>query len=89
MNVLRIVINSIEDAKAGKKIVETATAENTVECKEPVTIAFLEKGMTSGKTSVMITLIAPDGTHYLGQCSGENFEQAYSAFKGAKERFGS
>lgn len=87
MNVLKIVINSVEDAKAGTPIVDTSTKENMQEGE--MTFAYLEKGMKSGKTSVMVIIKLADGTHAIGECSGDNFEKAHSAFKGAKERFGS
>ena len=87
MQKLTIKINSIEDAKAGKKIVETATKENTVECVN-LTAGILEGGMESGKTSIMFILEMPDGTHAVAQLTQDLLDGLNGAVRGAVERFG-
>ena len=87
METVKIVINSVEDAKNGVKIVETATVENIEETKN-ITFAILEKGMASGRSSLMVILVDKDGKHLTGQFTQGHLEALVGALKGAKQRFG-
>lgn len=87
---LKIVINSIEDAKAGKPIVEEINKDlsNLTEVEsEKMTIGILEKGTQAGQTSLMVIMKTPDGKFVMSQITGNMFEALISAYRGANERF--
>lgn len=84
---VKIIINSISEAKAGVPIVPGTLPENTHQATE-FNVGILEKGTEAGRTSVMIVLKNPDGTFTMGQCTAREFEAIAAALKGAKERFG-
>lgn len=87
MNHVKIKIQSVKEAEAGKRIIENATPETVTESQD-VTVAFLESGTASGRTSVMVCLGLPDGKTAIAQITPDNFEGIYAAFKGAQQRFG-
>jgi hypothetical protein len=87
MEQLRITINSLEDAKAGKPIDNRTTTENIRPTKD-FTVAILEGGMKSGRTSIMFTLGNADGTFSIAEMTPDQFEVLIGAFRGAIERFG-
>ena len=84
MEVLKIKIQSIQDAKDGigltdSKVIPTMTKD--------ITIGILEGGMQSGATSLMIILKVGD-KEYAAEMTPGHFEMLKSAYKGAVERFG-
>lgn len=81
----KVVIQSLEDAKMGKSLVDGVTSEN-IEKAEELTVAILEGGMESGKTSIMFIL--RDGNKAkVGEMSAAQMEMLIGAFKGAIQRF--
>jgi hypothetical protein len=82
MNSVKVVINSIEDSEAGKRIIEEDVKETT-----DITVGILERGTESGKTTLMFCLKYPDGKISLAQMTGRNFEALHQIYLGAKERF--
>lgn len=84
---VRVVINSLEDAKEGKPIDPEAKLEDITECEELI-VGILEGGMESGATSVMLSLRMPDGSVSMAQISAKQFHGIDGALKGAQERFG-
>jgi hypothetical protein len=81
MNSVKVVINSIEDSEAGKRIIEDVKEE------ADITVGILERGTESGKTTLMFCLKYPDGKISLAQMTGRNFEALHQIYLGAKERF--
>lgn len=51
-------------------------------------VAFLEAGMESGKTSVMLKVNLPDGSVAIVQTSSAMFLTLAAGLRGAMERFG-
>ena len=85
MIITEVVIQSLEDAKSGKALIEGIPKERITKAKE-LTVGILEGGMQSGKTSVMFIL--KDGnTAKVAEMSVNNFEMLAGAVKGAVERF--
>lgn len=90
MEAIKIVVNSLEDANAGKPIVEGVKKDlSNVHQAKNVTFGLLEKGMQSGRTSLMIILENPDGTFSVGQMTQDHLEVLNAAVRGAVGRFGS
>lgn len=86
MPMTKIVIQSIEDAKNGTKLVEGVTRENIHECEE-FSVGILEKGTQGGQTSIMF--ICRDGDKAtIGQMTANQFDMLIGAFRGAVQRFG-
>ncbi len=83
---IKIVINTIEDAKAGKKIDEETTKENIRETNR-MTVGILEKGTQGNRTSVMFILKNPDGTFSIAQCTAKELLAIADCVKGAQQRF--
>lgn len=81
-----ITIQSLEDARKGKPIMEGITMEDLAEAKK-FQFGILEGGMASGKTSLMFLLKDEDGIVHYAECSGSQFEMLISVFRGAVERF--
>lgn len=86
MVAVKTVVQSLEDAKAGKPIVEGLTLEKIKETHD-LTIGILEAGMTSGRTSLMFCLKMPDDTYSIAQMSAAQFEMVIAAVRGATQRF--
>jgi hypothetical protein len=86
MNSVKVVINSIEDSEAGKRIIEDVKEEDVKETTD-ITVGILERGTESGKTTLMFCLKYPDGKISLAQMTGRNFEALHQIYLGAKERF--
>lgn len=86
MTTLKIVISSLEDAKAGKPIVEGLKKEDIVETND-LTVGILEGGMSSGETSIMFLSKTPDGKTVVSQTSKALLEQVYAAILGAEQRW--
>lgn len=87
MEVLKIVINSLEDSKNGIPAIKGVTPENVKQTKD-ITVVILEGGTVSGATSLMFALKHPDGQICVAEITGNHLEGLYQAYKGAKERFG-
>lgn len=88
MVTVKVVIQSLEDAKNGMPLVEGGTEENTYETTEPITFAFLESGMQSGATSLGVIMKDKDGKNVFGQFSVRHFQQLSGILSGVLERFG-
>lgn len=81
-----IIIQSLQDAREGKKIVEGVERSDFHEC-EKFSVAILEHGTEGGQTSIMF--ICRDGNKAVaGQMTSNQFEMLISAFRGALQRFG-
>lgn len=87
MELVKVVIQSLEDAKNGKPIVEGSTVEKTEECKS-LTVGILEGGTKSGKTSLMFCLRMEDGSVKIAQMTANHFEMLHGSLRGAIQRFG-
>lgn len=85
MSVLTIKIQSLEDEKAGKLIIEGKS--HKVEEAQHLTIGILEAGMESGRTSISFISHLKDGTHVIAQASAAHFEMLIGAVRGAVQRF--
>lgn len=83
---VKLVIQSLEDVKTGKPVHERLTPENAIQSTD-LTIAILEAGMVSGKTSLMFIIGNPDGTFSVAEMSAAQFEMTVSAVRGAVQRF--
>lgn len=78
-----IVIQSIEDARNGKKLVEGVERENLHECEE-FSVGILEKGTVGGQTTLMF--ICRDGDNaVVGQMTANQFEMLVGS---VREGFG-
>lgn len=86
MEVTKIIIQSLEDAKNGRKLVEGVERGNFTETKN-FSVAILEAGTVGGQTSLMF--ICKDGDKAMaGQMTANQFEMLIGAFRGAIQRFG-
>ncbi len=86
MVAVKLVIQSVEDAKNGKPLLEGVTQENLHECEE-FSIGILEKGTIGGQTTLMF--ICKDGDKaVVGQMTANQFEMLIGAVRGAIQRFG-
>lgn len=77
----------MEDAKAGKPIVDGITMDQVKETKD-LTVGILENGTTSGNISFMFCLKNSDGTVSMAQMTANQFEMLHGAYMGARARFG-
>jgi hypothetical protein len=82
-----ITIQSIEDAKKGKPLIEGVVRENIHEC-ERFSVGILEAGTVGGQTSIMF-ICQDGGKAVVGQMTANQFEMLIGAFRGAIQRFGS
>lgn len=85
----KIVIKVIEK---GQPIIETVLNEKQGEKKEfkigrMETVGILEKGMVSGKTSLMFHIITEDGQNIIVETSALILAGIYSSVKGAELGF--
>ena len=88
MTTLDVTILTQQMSEAGHRIVEGATLENTVVCKD-LKVGICEAGMANGATSVMLAFTDPStGKHYIAQTSAAIFETVAGAVSGAVLRFG-
>lgn len=83
---ITIIINSIEDAKNNKPIVDGLNIGDITEATT-CTIGILEKGTKGGQTSLMFILQDADGKAFVAQCTANQFEGIIGAFRGAVQRF--
>lgn len=83
-----VIIQSLEDFKNGKPLIEGSTKENTYTTNEPVTFAILEGGTQSGATSISIIIKDKNGMNVVGQITKGHFDAINSALQGAIQRFG-
>lgn len=83
-----IVIQSLEDAKNGKGIIDIKL-EDSWKIKEAteLTIGILEKGTSGGQVSFMFMLEMSDGTFSMSQITANMFESLISIYNGAVQRF--
>lgn len=88
MNVLTIRIQSKADADAGMPAIEGVNNVDQVVQHPKVTVAILEGGMESGKTSLMIALQGNGDKVQIAEISAAAFEGLIGAFRGAQQRFG-
>lgn len=89
MNLVKVVINSLEDAANGKGIREDIASDlSNLKETEDITIGILENGTHSGQTTLMFCLKNNDGTVSMAQCTANQFEMLIGAFRGAVQRFG-
>jgi hypothetical protein len=86
MEKITIKINTMEDALNGKPLIEGKTPEQFTEA-DNITVGILEKGMASGRSSLMVLFEMPDGSVTFGQITPDQLEGINAAFKGAEERF--
>lgn len=83
---IKITIQSVEDAKAGKAIVPGLDMAKTEECQ--MEIGILEKGTVNGQTTLMFICTGEDGLTKCGQMTANQFEMLIATFRGAVQRFG-
>ncbi len=83
MSQITVVVQSLEEAKAGKGIVPGIKKVREI---KDLSFGILEKGTVGGQTTLMVVLKDGDQA-YIGQCTGNQFEGLVSAFKGADFRF--
>src|SRR4051794_19444012 len=83
MEVVKIVIQSLDDLKSGKPIID---GKPTMIPLKDITIGILEGGMTSGATSLSIILRDGDKA-YMGEMSIKHLSMLVSAVNGAEARF--
>jgi hypothetical protein len=88
MEPVKVVIQSIEDAKNGKPLIEGSTSENTYETTEPITFTFQEAGTKSGATSLGVIMKDKEGNNVFGQLTVGHFNMLSQVLKGVQERFG-
>ncbi len=88
METVKIRIQSLEDAAKGIPAIEGVHTLDDAELTKDVTIAFLEGGQASGKTSVMIGLRRSNGIVVVGELTQDNFLAVVAAYNGAVQRFG-
>lgn len=81
MQHLKIIVKEIEDLTPAEP--EILSYEEL----EFKTMVILEKGTTGGQTSLSFRLDGADGKHYLAQMTGNIFDTATGAFRGADYRF--
>lgn len=86
MEVLKIVINSEEDAKAGRGICEGLTKDQIIETKD-LTIGILENGTSLGQPVVMFVLRQPDGTAHVAQITANHFVSLVQVYNAAVTKF--
>jgi ApbE superfamily uncharacterized protein (UPF0280 family) len=87
MVAITIKIQSLEDAKNGKAIIDNVDISDLKEAKS-LTVGILEKGTEGGQTSLMFLLEDGDGkTYHMAQCTANQFEAILGAFRGADLRF--
>jgi hypothetical protein len=81
----KIIIQSLEDVANGMELMEGIPKESVSTAKD-FSVAILESGMVSGKTSLMFIL--KDGNKAkIAEMSAAQFEMLVGAVKGAVERF--
>jgi hypothetical protein len=80
---VKVKIQSIDDAQKGIGIID---GNPKVEESKSLTVGILEKGTVEGQTTLMFVLEFEDGVK-VAQCTGNEFEMLYGAFKGADKRF--
>lgn len=86
MEAVKVVIQSLEDARNGKALVEGLTAENSVQYKD-FTVGILEGGTMSGQTTLCFVLKGEDGQHHWGEMTAKHFEALHGIFQAAQARF--
>lgn len=85
MPVVRIKVFEKGD---GKQFDEIPGTKKKVICSDqPWDIGLLQSGMTSGKHSVMLNVLLPDGTLVVLEQSLSNWQMISAAFQGALERW--
>lgn len=87
MTAISVTVQSLEDVKAGKPLVEGIEAANIHEADQ-FQVAILERGTKGGQTSLMFILEDGHGNANIAQMTGNQFEMLVGAFRGALERFG-
>jgi len=81
-----IIIQSLEDARNGKPLIEGVIQENIHECRK-FSVGILEGGTVGGQTTLMF--ICQDGDKaVIGQMTANQFEMLIGAVRGAIQRFG-
>ena len=89
METLKIEIQSFEDAlKGGKVFTDFIKKGDIVTPVNIKSIAFLENGQTSGKTSVMFYIENGNGEKMIAELTKDLLLSATEALKGAIQRFG-
>jgi len=83
MPVGKIIIKRKSDSKPAFDIPQTAK----LEVVDNLEMAIVEGGMKSGKASVGLHTVLPDGTHVVIETSAEIFKGLAAALAGAEERF--
>lgn len=82
----KVTIQSLEDARNGKALIQGVIRENIHECEE-FSIGILEAGTEGGQTTLMF--ICKDGDKaVVGQMTANQFDVLIGAVRGAIKRFG-
>ncbi len=81
---LQIKINRHKETKPAWPDI---TEKNFVESLSLERAGILEKGMTSGKTSVALALKDANGGYYFAQTSAELIKALYHAIQGAEQQW--
>lgn len=87
MEVATIVIQSLEDAAKGENGLFSRPVDPKLCQYVPMRIQILERGMTSGKTSLAFGIEGGDGKFYIAQMTPDQMEMLIAVFRGARERF--
>ena len=88
MTTLKVLIQSLEDAKNGVPAIPGITHPEQTTSYPCVSAVIMEGGMQSGATSIMLVLQKdPTDRAHLGEISGKLLETLYSAYKGAQARW--
>lgn len=92
MRIVRLTIQSLEDAAKGEKGIEYLQQFKRSQIIEPKTetihVCVMEGGMQSGKTSVALSFQLDDGTPVFFELSADMMTTIASGVKSAVERFG-
>jgi hypothetical protein len=83
----KIRIQSLEDAMNGMPAIEGINSPNDYTEVELKTVAILESGLTSGKTSIMFHFETGDGKKYIAQTSANMLRNIAGILQGAEARF--
>jgi hypothetical protein len=87
MEVLKVRIQSLEDAKNGEPLIDDSTPENTQKA-EDFSVCILEAGTKAGNTSLMFVLKDKAGIYHYAEMTKGHFYGLEAALKGAIDKFG-
>lgn len=86
MEQVKIIIQSVNDAKEGKGTIPEMTLANS-QLVSDITFIIIENGTANGQTVLMMALRDEKGNFTVGQITENHLHGIVAAVKGANERF--